>query len=168
MKIKALSLAAALAVTAGISDASACTNLIAGKGATADSSVMVTYAADSHSLYGELYYQPAAKHPAGAMRKVVEWDTGKYLGEIPEVAETYNVVGNMNEHQVVIAESTWGGRAELQDTTGNSITSNSPDSRSSCTIGIFLLCSVEQVLNSGIRIVAEECFLSSAHGMSLG
>ena len=91
MKIKALSLAAALAVTAGISDASACTNLIAGKGATADSSVMVTYAADSHSLYGELYYQPAAKHPAGAMRKVVEWDTGKYLGEIPEVAETYNV-----------------------------------------------------------------------------
>lgn len=121
MKIKALSLAAALAVTAGISDASACTNLIAGKGATADSSVMVTYAADSHSLYGELYYQPAAKHPAGAMRKVVEWDTGKYLGEIPEVAETYNVVGNMNEHQVVIAESTWGGRAELQDTTGNSI-----------------------------------------------
>ena len=121
MKLKALTIAAAIAVAAGASDASACTNLIAGKYATADSSVMVTYAADSHSLYGELYHQPAAKHPAGAMRKVVEWDTGKYLGEIPEVAETYNVIGNMNEHQVVIAESTWGGRAELQDTTGNSI-----------------------------------------------
>lgn len=121
MKIKRLSIIAAIALCAGTYDASACTNLIAAKYATADSSVMVTYAADSHSLYGELYHQPAAKHPAGAMRKVVEWDTGKPLGEIPEAAETYNVVGNMNEHQVVIAESTWGGRAELVDTTGNSI-----------------------------------------------
>jgi dipeptidase len=82
---------------------------------------MVTYAADSHSLYGELYHQPAADHPKGAMRKVVEWDTGKCLGEIPEVAHTYNVVGNMNEHQLVIAESTWGGREELMDTTGNNM-----------------------------------------------
>ncbi|MBD5230863.1 MAG: dipeptidase [Bacteroidales bacterium] len=99
----------------------ACTNLIATRGATADGSNIVTYAADSHSLYGELYHQPAADHPAGAMRKVVEWDTGKPLGEIPEVAHTYNVVGNMNEHQLVIAESTWGGRKECEDTTGNSI-----------------------------------------------
>lgn len=99
----------------------ACTNLIAGKKATADGSVMVTYAADSHTLYGALYHQPAAKHAPGEMRKVVEWDTGKLLGEIPEVEETFNVVGNMNEHQLVIAESTWGGRQELQDTTGNSI-----------------------------------------------
>ncbi len=101
--------------------ADACTNLIATRGATADGSNIVTYAADSHSLYGELYHQPAADHPAGAMRKVVEWDTGKPLGEIPEVAHTYNVVGNMNEHQLVIAESTWGGRKECVDTTGNSI-----------------------------------------------
>lgn len=99
----------------------ACTNLIAAKGATVDGSTLVTYAADSHTLYGALYHQPAADHPEGAMRKVVEWDTGKLLGEIPEVAHTYNVVGNMNEHQLVIAESTWGGLPELVDTTGNSI-----------------------------------------------
>ena len=99
----------------------ACTNLIATKGAMADGSNVVTYAADSHSLYGELYHQPAADHPKGAMRKVVEWDTGKPLGEIPEVPHTYNVVGNMNEHQLVIAESTWGGRKECMDTTGQAI-----------------------------------------------
>ncbi len=103
------------------SNGEACTNLIAGKKATADGSVMVTYAADSHTLYGALYHQPAAKHAPGTMRKVIEWDTGKLLGEIPEVAETYNVVGNMNEHQLVIAESTWGGLPELEDTTGQSI-----------------------------------------------
>ena len=102
-------------------DAAACTNLIAGKKATTDGSVMITYAADSHNIYGELSHTPAADHAPGAMRKVVEWDTGKPLGEIPQVAHTYNVVGNMNEHQVVIGETTWGGREELADTTGNSI-----------------------------------------------
>lgn len=101
--------------------AEACTNLIAGRKATADGSVFMTYAADSHNLYGMLTNKPAADHPKGAMRKVVEWDTGKPLGEIPEVAHTYNVVGNINEHQVAIGESTWGGHKELQDTTGSSI-----------------------------------------------
>ena len=101
--------------------AEACTNLIAGKKATADGSVMTTYAADSHNLYGMLTHTPAAVHPKGAMRKVVEWDTGKPLGEIPQIEKTYNVVGNMNEHQVAIGETTWGGRHELADTTGNSI-----------------------------------------------
>lgn len=102
-------------------DASGCTNLIAGKKATKDGSVMVTYAADSHNLYGMLTGTPAADHPAGSVRKVVEWDTGKPLGEIPQVAHTYNVVGNINEHQVAIGESTWGGHSELRDTTGRSI-----------------------------------------------
>ena len=97
-------------------DADACTSLIAAKGATADGSVMVTYAADSHNLYGELYNQPAADHPAGTMRKIVEWDTGKPLGEIPEVPHTYATIGNMNEHGLAIAESTWGGREELAGT----------------------------------------------------
>ncbi len=95
-----------------------CTSLIAGKKATADGSVLVTYAADSHTLYGELYHSPAADHAPGSMRKVYEWDTGKYLGEIPQVAHTYSTVGNTNEHGLTIAESTWGGRPELNDTTG--------------------------------------------------
>lgn len=105
----------------GGASALACTNLIAGKKATTDGSVMITYAADSHTLYGDLSHTAAAVHPAGSMRKVTEWDTGKYLGEIPQPSKTYNVVGNMNEYQVAIGETTWGGREELLDTTGNSI-----------------------------------------------
>lgn len=119
MKYIPLLIAAMLA--AGGAEAWACTNLLAGKKATTDGSVMVTYAADSHNLFGELINTPAADHPKGAMRRVIEWDTSKPLGEIPEVAHTYNVVGNINEHQVAIGESTWGGRKELQDTTGKSI-----------------------------------------------
>jgi len=101
--------------------ADACTNLIAGKNATTDGSTLITYAADSHQLFGELYYLPAADHPKGAMREIREWDTDKVLGSIPEVAHTYAVVGNMNEHQLTIAESTYGGRHELLDTTGQAI-----------------------------------------------
>ena len=96
----------------------ACTSLIAASGATEDGSVIVTYAADSHTLYGELYSQPAADHAPGTMRKVVEWDTGRLLGEISEIAHTYATIGNMNEHGLTIVESTWGGREELVDTTG--------------------------------------------------
>lgn len=101
--------------------ADACTNLIAGKKATADGSVMMSYAADSHNLYGMLTHTPAADHAPGEMRKVVDWDSGKPLGEIPQIPHTYNVVGNINEHQLAIGESTWGGHKELEDTTGNSI-----------------------------------------------
>ena len=95
-----------------------CTSLIAGKNATTDGSVLVTYAADSHTLYGELYHNPGGTHEPGEMRKIYEWDSGKYLGEIPQVARTYTTIGNMNELGVTIAESTWGGRPELEDTTG--------------------------------------------------
>lgn len=121
MNSKYLFFASAILLALSTADADACTNLIAGKKATADGSVMVTYAADSHNLYGMLTHTSAADHEPGAMRKVVEWDTGKPLGEIPQIPHTYNVVGNMNEHQVVIGESTWGGHKELVDTTGNSI-----------------------------------------------
>ena len=91
----------------------ACTNFIVTKGASADGSVMITYSADSHTLYGELYYKPAKDYPAGAMRDIYEWDTGKFLGKIPEVKHTFSVVGNMNENQVSIGETTYGGREEL-------------------------------------------------------
>lgn len=91
-----------------------CTNFLVTKGATVDGSTMITYAADSHTLYGELYYTPAADHPKGSLLDVYEWDTGKYLGKIEQVPHTYSVVGNMNEHQVAIGETTFGGRSELQ------------------------------------------------------
>jgi dipeptidase len=90
-----------------------CTNFLITRGASADGSVMITYAADSHTLYGELYYWPARDWPAGSLLDVVEWDTGKFLGKIEQVAHTYSVVGNMNEHQVSIGETTYGGRSEL-------------------------------------------------------
>lgn len=114
-------LATLAAATATTMSALCCTNLIAGKLATTDGSVMITYAADSHTLYGNLTHTPAAVHKEGAMRKVVDWDSGKPLGEIPQPRETYNVVGNMNQWQVAIGETTWGGRRELEDTTGNAI-----------------------------------------------
>ncbi len=78
---------------------------------------MISYAADSFGLYGELYHWPASTHREGEMLKVYEWDTGKYLGEIHQVRQTYNVIGNINEYQVAIGETTFGGREELIDTT---------------------------------------------------
>ena len=96
----------------------ACTNFIVGKKASADGSVMVSYSADSYGMFGWLYHYPAAKHPDGAMRDIYDWDSGKYLGQIKEARQTYNVVGNMNEYQVTIGETTFGGRPELVDTTG--------------------------------------------------
>ena len=96
----------------------ACTNFLVGKDASADGSTMISYAADSYSLYGFLHFSPAADYPEGAMREVRDWDTGRPLGSIPQVRHTYSVVGNMNEHQLTIGETTWGGRAELEDTVG--------------------------------------------------
>lgn len=91
----------------------ACTNFLFTKSTTKDGSNIITYAADSHVIYGELYHWAAQDYPEGTMLDVYEWDTGKFLGRIPQVKHTYNVVGNMNEHQLVIAETTYGGRKEL-------------------------------------------------------
>ena len=113
MKKLILILAALNAVTAAM----ACTSLIAGKKATADGSVIVTYNADAYVLYGELYHTEAADHKKGEMLKVYEWDTNEYRGEIEQVEHTYATVGNINEHQLCIVESTWDNRKELQDTT---------------------------------------------------
>ena len=96
----------------------ACTNVLVTKGASVDGSNLISYAADSHLLFGELYYAPAAVWQKGAMRTIEEWDTGKYLGQIPQVERTYQRVGNMNEHQLIIAETTYGGRPELEDPKG--------------------------------------------------
>ena len=96
----------------------ACTNFIVGKKASADGSVICSYSADSYGMFQGLVHYPAAKHAKGEMRKIYEWDTNKYLGEIAEAEETYNVIGNINEWQVTIGETTFGGREEMVDTTG--------------------------------------------------
>ncbi|MCU0457004.1 MAG: C69 family dipeptidase [Bacteroidales bacterium] len=93
----------------------ACTNFLVTKGASKNGSVMITYSADSHVLYGELYYWPARDYPEGAWLDVYEWDTGKYKGKIRQVPHTYSVVGNMNEHQLSIGETTWGGIDGMTD-----------------------------------------------------
>ena len=95
-----------------------CTNFLISKGASKDGSTMITYAADSHVLFGELYFWPSADYPEGSMMDIYEWDTGKFLGRIKQVRHTYSVVGNMNEHQLAIGETTYGGKSELRDKTG--------------------------------------------------
>ena len=102
---------------AGTATAFACTNFIVTKGASTDGSVMVTYAADSHQLYGALYKHNGGKQKSKLL-KINEWDTGRYLGEIDQIAETYSTVGNMNEHSLIITETTYGGRSELEDPKG--------------------------------------------------
>ncbi|MBR0045913.1 MAG: C69 family dipeptidase [Bacteroidaceae bacterium] len=96
----------------------ACTNIIVGKGASVDGSVMVSYNADSYGMFGNIYHHTGGRHLAGEMRKVYDWDTNKYLGEIPQAAVTYTVNAQMNEKQVSIAETTFGGREELWKTEG--------------------------------------------------
>jgi dipeptidase len=110
----------ALAAFAAIfaADVWACTNFIITRGASTDGSVMVSYAADSHQLFGALYKHNGGTHPAGTMLRINEWDTGRYLGEIPQVATTYSTVGNMNEFGLVIAETTYGGLEQLADPNG--------------------------------------------------
>ena len=117
-RISAAFIALAAAMFTANIDSNACTNVLVTKGASTDGSNMVSYAADSHQLYGELYYAPAGVWNAGDMRQINEWDTGKYLGLIPQVRRTYQRVGNMNEHQLIIAETTYGGRPELEDPKG--------------------------------------------------
>lgn len=117
--MKKILLTLALAVAGAIAgrEATACTNFIITRGASTDGSIMVTYAADSHQLYGCLYkYTPSKR--AAAMMPVYEWDTGKYLGDIPQAEFTYSTVGNMNEHSLIITETTFGGREELVDPEG--------------------------------------------------
>jgi len=116
-KLISLLLAMALAGILPQHNTKACTNFLITKGASKDGSVMITYSADSHVLYGELYYWPAGKWAAGTMVDVYEWDTGKFLGRIPQSAQTYSVIGNMNQYQLSIGETTYGGRMEV-DTTG--------------------------------------------------
>ena len=139
----------------------ACTNFLITAGASADGSTMITYAADSHTLYGELYYTPPAKHLAGSMREIYEWDTGKYLGKIKQVAETYAFVGLMNEHQVSIGETTYGGRSELKNPEGIL------DYGSLMFIALERAKSAREAIKIMTDLVAEHGYYSSGESFSI-
>ena len=115
-QIKTIALAAIMSASA--IESSACTNLIVGKKASVGGSVLVSYNADDYGMFGHLCHYPAGTHKKGEMRKIFDWDTGEYHGEIPEASVTYNVIGNINEFQLSIGETTYGGREEMVDTTG--------------------------------------------------
>ena len=138
----------------------ACTNFLVGKDASVDGSTMVSYAADSYALYGFLHYVPAADHAEGAVREVKDWDTGKLLCTIPQVAHTYNVVGNMNEHQLTIGETTWGGRAELE--TGEGI-----DYGSLIYIALERCKTAREAIKCMTDLVAEYGYASSGETFSI-
>jgi len=139
-----------------------CTNFIVTKGASVDGSVFITYAADSHVLYGELYHWPAGIWPAGTMMDIYEWDTGKHMGQIPQAPLTYNVIGNMNEHQVAIGETTFGGREELGTQPGAII-----DYGSMMYLGLQRAKSAREALKVMTELVAEFGYASSGESISV-
>lgn len=139
----------------------ACTNFIVGKDASTDGSTIISYAADSYTLYGFLRFSPAADHPAGSMREVKDWDTGRPLCQIPQVPHTYTVVGNMNEHQLTIGETTWGGRHELEDTVGI-------DYGSLIYIALERCKTAREAIDCMTSLVAEYGYASSGETFSIG
>ncbi|MBD5213885.1 MAG: dipeptidase [Bacteroidales bacterium] len=155
-KIIAFSFVAAM----GWLSAEACTSLIAAKGATKDGSVMITYAADSHTLYGDMPSAPAADHRPGEMRKIFDWDSGRYLGEIPQPAHTYSRIGHVNENGVAMAESTWGGREEL---TGSGII----DYGSLIYITLQRARTAEEALNVMTELVEKYGYASSGESFTI-
>jgi dipeptidase len=140
----------------------ACTNFLVTKGASKDGSTFISYSADSHTLYGELYFWAAAKHKAGAVRQIREWDSGKFLGAIPEAAETSNVIGNMNEHSVMIGETTYGGREELADSTGLL------DYGSLIYIALQRAKNAREAIKTIVELVAQYGYHSEGESLSIG
>ncbi len=138
-----------------------CTNFLIGKKASKDGSTIISYSADSYNLYGELYHWPAAQYKPGTMLKVYEWDSGKYLGDIPQVLQTYNVIGNMNEHQLAIGETTFGGRPELKDNNGVI------DYGSLIYITLQRAKNAREAIKTMTDLVAEHGFYSSGESFSI-
>ncbi|MFC2155296.1 dipeptidase [Acidobacteriota bacterium] len=159
IKTIVLSLVFSLFVISGTSFA--CTNFLITKGASTDGSTMITYSCDAHVFYGELYYWPAKDHPQGAMLDVFEWDGGKFLGKIKQVPHTYAVVGLMNEHQVSIGETTYGGRHELSN----------PQGIIDYGSAIFIALQRSKTAREAIRTIADLCeeygYCSSGESFSI-
>lgn len=141
---------------------SACTNFLITKGASSDGSTFISYSADSHVLYGELYHWAAATYPDGAWLEVYEWDTGKFLGKIKQAKQTYNVVGNMNEYQVAIGETTYGGREELGSQSGAIV-----DYGSLMYIALQRAKSAREAIRIMAELVAEYGYASSGESFSV-
>lgn len=139
----------------------ACTNFLVGKEASADGSTIISYAADSYGMFGFLHFSPAADYPEGAVREVKDWDTGRSQGTIPQVAHTYSVVGNMNEHQVTIGETTWGGREALWDTVG-------VDYGSLIYIALERSKTAREAIDWMITLVNEHGYASEGESFSIG
>ncbi len=139
----------------------ACTNYLVTKSASADGSTMISYAADSHVLYGELYYWSAQTWKPGSMLDIYDWDGGKYLGKIKQVAETYNVVGNTNEYMVAIGETTYGGRSELKDPNGII------DYGSLIYLALQRSKSAREAIKTMVELVAEYGYASSGESFSI-
>lgn len=146
----------------GIQGTNACTNYLITKGASTDGSTMISYAADAHVLYGELYHWPAATWPAGTLMDVSEWDTGKYLGKIKQAAQTYNVVGNMNEYQVSIGETTYGGVEMLAEQPGAVI-----DYGSLIYLALQRSKSAREAIKTMAELVEEYGYYSSGESFSV-
>ena len=140
--------------------AEACTSLIVTKGASTDGSNIITYAADSHILYGELYFTPGGTHAPGEMRPIYEWDSGKLLGEIPQAAVTYTTMSNMNEHGVTISETTFSGRDELHG-------SGLIDYGSLIYIALERSRTAREALNTMTSLVAEYGYASTGESFSI-
>jgi len=140
----------------------ACTNFLVTKSASTDGSTFISYAADSHVLYGELYHWPAATYTEGTMLDVYEWDTGKLLGKIKQARQTYNVVGNMNEYQVAIGETTYGGREELATQSGAIV-----DYGSLMYLALQRSKSAREALKVMTELVAEYGYASSGESFSV-
>ena len=138
-----------------------CTNFLVGKDASTDGSTIISYAADSYGMFGFLHFSPAADWPEGAMREVKDWDTGRPQVSIPQVSHTYSVVGNMNEHQVTLGETTWGGREELWDTVG-------VDYGSLIYIALERSKTAREAIEWMIRLVNEYGYASEGESFSIG
>ena len=159
---KSLFITALIAVLAfAFQSADACTSFLVGKKASADGSAFITYNADSYGMFGRLKYYPAAKHPKGTMRRIVDGDTNHYLCDIPEAAETYAVMGQINEYQLAITETTFGGREEL-DGAGEGI-----DYVSLMTLGLQRAKTAREAIKVMTELVNKYGYASSGESFSI-